>query len=58
MIVYCDVFECKHYNNGYCTNKFPTGEEAVKMHETWMGTCICTNMDITEEEGEGEGEGR
>ena len=55
MTVYCDVFECKHYNNGYCTNKFPTGEEAVKMHETWMGTFICTNMDITEEEGEGEG---
>lgn len=50
MRVYCDVFECKNYNNGICVNKFDTGEEAVKMHMNWMGVFICTDMDIPEEE--------
>lgn len=50
--VYCDVLECINCKEGKCTNKFDTGEEAISLHENWMGEFICT--DFVEEADEDE----
>lgn len=52
MRVYCDRVECKNCKNGICENRFATGEEAIKLHENWMGEFICT--DFVEEADEDE----
>ena len=52
MRVYCDRVECKNCKDGICKNRFPTGEEAIKLHENWMGEFICT--DFVEEADEDE----
>ena len=49
MRVYCDRVECKNCKNGICKNKFPTGEEAIKLHENCMGQFICTDFEEDEE---------
>ena len=49
MRVYCDRVECKNCKDGICKNKFPTGEEAIKLHENWMGQFICTDFEEDDE---------
>lgn len=50
MRVYCDRVECKNCKGGLCVNRFPTGEEAIKLHENWTGAFICTDFEEEEEE--------
>lgn len=33
MIVYCDVYDCKHNEDGKCANKWPVGTEAIKISD-------------------------
>lgn len=50
MIVYCDVYDCKHNEDGKCANKWPVGTEAIKISENWMGIPACSDAEY--EEGE------
>ena len=36
MLVYCDVYDCKHNEDGMCGNKWPIGTEAIRLSENYM----------------------
>lgn len=50
MKVYCDVVECKNCKNGMCEHRNKTGEAAIKLHMSWTGRFICTNIEEDEED--------
>ncbi len=41
MIVYCEVKDCAHNDNGYCANKWPIGTEAIKIRYSVFFGPIC-----------------
>lgn len=49
MLVYCDVYDCKHNEDGMCGNKWPIGTEAIRVSENYMGIPFCTDFENAEE---------
>ena len=49
MLVYCDVYDCKHNEDGMCENEWPIGEEAIRISEHHFGIPFCSDFENAEE---------
>ena len=54
MLIYCDVEDCKHNEDGMCNCVWPNGVHAVKIHENYMGIPNCTDFKQREDQEEEE----
>ena len=54
MLIYCDVEDCKHNEDGMWNCAWPNGVHAVKIHENYMGIPNCTDFKQREDQEEEE----
>ena len=52
MLVYCEMRDCKHNDDGECENVWPCGTMAIRICESldYIGMPVCDDYEVQEDE--------